>query len=286
MYSKVLVPLDGSKFSEQILPLVRRIAEAMLIPVELLLVTEPDARPPLSTQPPVSDYLESVEKKYFAAPTRVIRIAARGKPADVIIDHAEAEHSCLIAMATHGMTGLRRWLLGGVASKIVQSSQNPLLLMRPNDDAAQVALDTVFVPLDGSALAEQALPHVAGLAKAMKLEINLVRVYTLPTTGFLVGEAIIAQDSNRLRDEIRREAETYIDGKVDEMRGEGLANVIATIIEGDPASEIIDLGLKTPNDLIVMSTHGRSGLERWALGSVAEKVVQLSRDPVLLVRGP
>lgn len=284
MYSKVLVPLDGSKFSEQILPLVRRIAEAMIIPVELLLVTEPDARPPLATQPPVSDYLESVERQYFAAPTRVIRIAAMGKPADVIIDHADVERSCLIAMATHGMTGLRRWLLGSVASKIVQSSQNPLLLVRPRDDAAPVALDTVFVPLDGSALAEQALPHVVGLAKAIKLEVNLVRVYTLPVTAYLVGDGMVPQDSNRLRDEIRREAETYLNGKVDELRAEGLANVIATVIEGDPASEIIDLGLKTPNDLIIMSTHGRSGIERWALGSVAEKVVQLSRDPVLLVR--
>jgi len=75
-----------------------------------------------------------------------------------------------------------------------------------------------------------------------------------------------------------------LDGLVAGLRADGLNRVIATAIEGDPAGEIIDLARKTPNDLIAISTHGRSGIGRWVLGSVAEKVVQYARGPVLLVR--
>ncbi|HVO92684.1 MAG TPA: universal stress protein, partial [Terriglobales bacterium] len=126
--------------------------------------------------------------------------------------------------------------------------------------------------------------YVVAMAKALKLEVHLVRIYTLPAAAYVVADGIIAQGPSEFREEIKREADTYLEGKVAELRAEGLDCVIASSMEGDPASEIIDLGLKTPNNLIAMSTHGRSGVGRWVLGSVAEKVVHQSRDPVLLVR--
>jgi nucleotide-binding universal stress UspA family protein len=86
------------------------------------------------------------------------------------------------------------------------------------------------------------------------------------------------------RESIKREATTYLDGKVDALRAEGLARVVATAIEGDAASEIIDIARKTPSNMIAMSSHGRSGVGRWLLGSVAEKVIQHSQDPVLVIR--
>lgn len=286
MYSKILVPLDGSKLSEQILPFARTMAEAFVVPVELLLVSDPDARPLLWPEQPRADYLEAVGKKFFAAPLRVTGVAEMGKPAEVIIDHAKSDANCLVAMATHGVTGLRRWLLGSVASKVVQSSENPLLLIHPveGDGAPRAKLNTVFVPLDGSRLAERVLPHVIALAKAMELEVHLARIYTPPADTYVIGDGIVAQGSGQLRAEIKAEAETYLQGQVEQLRAEGVRRVIASAIEGDPASEIIDLGLNTPNNLIAMATHGRSGIGRWVLGSVAEKVVQQSRDPVLLVR--
>jgi nucleotide-binding universal stress UspA family protein len=78
--------------------------------------------------------------------------------------------------------------------------------------------------------------------------------------------------------------ETYLERKSQELRAQGLERVCSTVSEGDPAAEIIDLALKTPDNLIAMSTYGRSGVGRWVLGSVAEKIVQHSRDPVLIVR--
>ena len=188
-------------------------------------------------------------------------------------------------MATHGLSGIRRWLLGSVAAKVVQTAANPLLLVRPGADAsARAEIDTVFVPLDGSALAEKVLPHVIALAKAMKLEVHLLRVYTLPSEAYVVADGVVATGPGVFRDKLKGETEGYLEGKVERLRAEGLDRLVATAIEGDAASEIIDLARRTPKNLIVMSTHGRSGAGRWLLGSIAERVVQHSQDPVLLIR--
>jgi nucleotide-binding universal stress UspA family protein len=182
---------------------------------------------------------------------------------------------------------VRRWLLGSVASKVVQTAANPLLMIRPTEDtneSQEPKLDRILVPLDGSGLAEKILPHVRALAETNNVEIHLLRVYTLPPDAYVVADGVIAQGPAPYREELKKEAQTYLDGVMAGLRADGLQRVIATALEGDPAGEIIDLARKTPNDLIAISTHGRSGIGRWVLGSVAEKVVQHSRGPVLLVR--
>jgi nucleotide-binding universal stress UspA family protein len=107
----------------------------------------------------------------------------------------------------------------------------------------------------------------------------------LPAEAYVIADGVIAQGPVQYREELKKEAETYLDGKVAGLRAEGFDRVIATAIQGDAAAgEIIDLALSTPHDLIAMSTHGRSGIGRWVLGSVAERVIQHSQDPVLLIR--
>ena len=288
MYRKILVSLDGSNFSEQVLPYAHVFADAYRAPVELLRITDPDALQAFWPPQPGDQYLEQIAAKYFRSSSVPVTTAAEiGKPAEVIVDHAKDDPSCLIAMATHGLSGPRRWLIGSVASKVIQIAANPLLLVRPiegADFAAPVRLDTVFVPLDGSGLAEKTLTHVRALANIMKLEIHLLRVYNLPAEAYVIADGVIAQGPAQYREELKKEAETYLDGKVAELEADGIERVIATAIQGDAAGEIIDLAVRTPNNLIAMSTHGRSGIGRWVLGSVAEKVIQHSRDPVLLIR--
>lgn len=285
MYSKILVPLDGSPLAEQILPYVRMLAAAYNIPVELLWVNDVE----VTEWPPHSgkEYLQRAKAKYFAASIKIESIEADGNPAEMIVRRTEAEPSCLIAMATHGTSGMRRWLLGSVASKVVQTARNPLLLIRPienADPAAAIKLNTIFVPLDGSGLAEKSLPHAVALAKRLKPAVQLLRVYTLPGDAYVVADGVIAQGPAQFKEAMQKEAESYLEGKVEPLRAEGLDHVIGTAMEGDAASEIIDLAAKTANSLIAMSTHGRSGIGRWLLGSVAEKVLQHSHVPVLLIR--
>jgi nucleotide-binding universal stress UspA family protein len=286
-YTKILVPLDGSKLAEQILPYARALAEAFRIPVELLRVDEPELIPPYSLPRQAGGYLEEIGGGYFAPSVQVNHAVEPGKPAEVIVDRAGAVRGTLIAMATHGGSGIRRWLLGSVASKVVQTAESPVLLVRSiegNDPTKPVRLNAIYVPLDGSGLAEAVLPHVKELAQKMNLEVCLVRVYASPPESYLVGEGLSAPALGRLREQIREEAENYLTGKTDELRAEGLSRVSSIAVEGDPAGEIIDVARKTPDNMLAMATHGRSGLGRLVLGSVTEKVVHHSRDPVLIIR--
>jgi nucleotide-binding universal stress UspA family protein len=203
------------------------------------------------------------------------------------VERAKADPASIIAMATHGMSGARRWLLGSVASRVAHTTTNPLLFIRPAEDAQQAGgteLKIVFVPLDGSGLAEKILPHVVALAKRMKLEVHLVRVYSLPPDAYVVGDGVYMQALAQQKEASQKEAEDYLAAEVEQLRSEGLDQVISTAIEGDAAGEIIDLAQRTPNNLIAMSTHGKSGIVEWLLGSVAEKVIHHSRDPVLVIR--
>lgn len=287
MYTKILVPLDGSKLGEQVLAHVRTFAEIYRIPVVLLHVNDPDVRIPFWPPSTTDEYLKQAAVKYLSPSVHTDCVQEVGKPAEVIVDRAKDDPACLIAMATHGLSGARRWLLGSVASKVARTTANPLLFIRPSDDqepSTGIELKTVFVPLDGSALAEKILPHVIALAKKIKLEVQLVRIYSLPPDTYLVGDGVYMQTLGQQRETIQKEAETYLEGKVEELRAEGLDQVISTAIRGDPAGEIIDLAQRTANNLIAMSSHGRSGIAQWVIGSVAEKVIHHSRDPVLVIR--
>jgi len=142
----------------------------------------------------------------------------------------------------------------------------------------------VIVPLDGSELAEVVLPTVVWLANALKLEVLLLRAY--PRFNTYAG----ADDYNAVNYEVIRgalmdEAQNYLESKVKELKRNGIEKVSLAIAEGSGAGEIVGLGRRTPDNLIAMCTHGRSGVKRWVLGSVTEKVVRLSGDPVLIIRG-
>jgi len=287
MFSRISVPLDGSRLAEQILPFARFFATPLNLPVDLFTVIESASNHPSWSPARARGYLEGVREKYFSSGVSTNFHVETGEAATVIIEGYRSDPHCLIAMATHGMSGLRRWLMGSVTSKVVQHAANPLLIVRPTekvDPSIAVNFKTIIVPLDGSGLAEKVLPTVIGLAKPLKLEVQLIRVYTPAAETYIITDGVIAQSTARFNENIKSEAETYLDGKVQALRAEGLDNVISTALLGDAATEIIDFAVRTENNLVAMSTHGRSGIGRWLLGSVAEKAVQHCQDPVLLLR--
>jgi len=140
----------------------------------------------------------------------------------------------------------------------------------------------ILVPLDGSPLAERVIPPVALLSKKMGVEVILLRVYTLPRTAYVADEYL--PDMEKLREHIREETNGYLDARVQQLQGEGLDRVSSLLLEGDAAEEIIDMARRTADNLVVMCTHGRSGIGRWVLGSVTERVVRHSGEPVLVIR--
>ena len=162
IYNRVLVPLDGSKLAEGVLPYVRLLAGALKLPVDLMHVNDPETVVPFPHPMQGDDYLKEVAASLPTSLTLNSRVE-NGRAAEVIVDRASADAGTLITMATRGRSAARRWLLGSVAQKVLQASINPLLLIRPSEETlsrSEVRLNTLILPLDGSHLAEKIFPHV------------------------------------------------------------------------------------------------------------------------------
>jgi nucleotide-binding universal stress UspA family protein len=299
MYTKVLIPLDGSKTAEKVLPCARYLVSKFKIPVELLAVidiaemaTHISAEKARFLNTMIEDgvrasttYLRGIASTF--ADAQVKCTVEKGRAEDAIIERGEADTGMLITMATHGRSGLNRFLLGSVAEKVLRATANPLLLVRATEEtkaAGEMRPTTVIVPLDGSELAESVIPMVAGVAKKLDLEIVLFRAYHMPYNVYAGNDSYYAVNYDDLIAGVRDEANEYLEKKVAEVKQLGVAKVSAVSKEGFAGDEIIAVGRKTPDSLIAMCSHGRSGVKRWVLGSVTETVVRHCGDPVLVLR--
>ena len=299
MFTRMLIPLDGSKTAEQVLPYARRLATVSDVSVELLGVVEmtdiagdiganeaPYAEALIREAVRDStDYLESLAKTFRNGTVRCS--VTQGRPGDIIIAAAAADKDTLIAMATHGRSGVSRWLLGSVTEKVLRGTSNPLLVVHAPEDSkteGEAVWSSVIVPLDGSDIAEAILSPVATLAKALGLQVILIRIYGLPLATY-GGDDYYVPDYLELKDQIKDDADGYLSSRASLLRAQGVADVSTVAVEGSAADAILSFARKTPDNLVAMSPYGRSGLQRWVLGSVTEKVVRRCEDPVLIVRG-
>ena len=297
MVTRILIPLDGSVTAEQVVPYARTFARGLKLPVELLAVVDIGALltsverarrfDNLAEQESQKskEYLERIAERFVGS--RVKRSVAQGSAAEVIIEKAAADKSTLIAMTTHGHSGLNRWLLGSVAEKVLRATTNPLLLVRAVREekaGGEAALKSIIVPLDGSQLAERALPTVIDIAKKLRLEIFLFRAYANLYAAFGSGSGYYAVNLDELNASVRDEARNYLEEKMAELGKQDVEEISYMLQEGVAADEIVLMANHTPESLIVICSHGRSGVKRWALGSVTETVVRHSASPVLVLR--
>ena len=298
MYSRILVPLDGSATAEAVLPYAEALAAGFKTSVELMSVIDIGAITThmaadkghnwdtiISAEEKNSaSYLENIAKNFsrFRTECRIVR----GKPAEAILETTSKDRDTLIAMATHGRSGAKRWLLGSVAEKVLRGTTNPLFLVRAAAAQAspQRIINSIVVPLDGSLLAEQMLPTVSSWARALDVEVTLIRAFEFPAAVYYGSEAYLP-NYDALREESRKEAADYLKQKAESLIGDGVRTVSTLTMEGPAAEEIISYARTAPRAVVAMSTHGRAGVRRWILGSVTEKVVRHGEDPVLVVRG-
>ena len=298
MFTQMLIPLDGSKTAERVLPYARFVAEALRIPIELLAIIDVAATAShvasesarhLDTIIAEAEhrgrlYLEKIAREF---PGFAITITiGRGKPAETIIEKAAANKGTLITMATHGRSGIKRWLLGSVTEKVLRGTVNALLLVRANDQAEpkkRCAVQSITVPLDGSQLAASVLPVVMTIAQRLNLEIILFRAYELPASAYYGSEDYLP-NYEELKNNLKKDVENYLSKEIAALKSHGLEKISFFVTEGSGPDEIISYAHKRPDTLIAMCTHGRSGVKRWVLGSVTEKVVRHSGDPVLVMR--
>ena len=297
MFTRLLIPLDGSKTAEQVMPWALIFANRFELPVELLAVvdvgtlltsTEKARRFDKLVEQGSRDskaYLERISGRFIGI--KVKRSVELGNAADLIIKKAGANKSNLIAMTRHGHSGLNRWLLGSVAEKVLRATANPLLLVRASHGGkadGEASFKSIIVPLDGSELAEAALPTAGRIAKKFGLEVYLIRVFANPYSPFISGGGHYAVNIDELMKDIRDRARNYLEAKMVELKKSGVEQISYLLQEGIATDEIVSIADQTPESLIVMSSHGRSGMKRWRLGSVAEAVVRHANNPVLVVR--
>lgn len=287
IYTKVLVPLDGSKLAETVLPYASFLASAMQLPVHLIHANDPETNSPSLHPTRAAEYLNQAAASSLSGLTVKCTVET-GQAPSVILDTAASDRGTLVAMATHGQTGGRRWLLGHVSRKVVQAARNPLLLIRPQEAvtvaAGKTRIESIIVPLDGSRLAEQIFPHVVYLSTKLNLQVILFRTYALPPAGYFLAAHVPPSNMDELREKTEKEMADYLKAKAAELSASGLQRVAWVVAEGAGPEKIIELAQKTSGNMVAMCTHGRSGIGRWVLGSVTDRVVSNCGDPVLVIR--
>ncbi len=294
MINKILVPLDGSELAERALPYAREVARRSNAEILLLTSILPVGIWDATASAINWEREEQLAQKYLDDHSRRLQgdgLRARvkrlhGDPAAAVLHTAGQEGIDLIAMSSHGRSGITRWLFGSVADRIIQSSSVPLLVIRPDDDApaASPAFAKILVPLDGSAVAARVLPFVEEIAHLFGASLLLFHAVA-PVSAYPGFETVNPQIGGQALEEMQARARELLSGTGQELQARGLKVSVAISIDL-AADGILAAARETGADLIAIDTHGRSGLGRIVLGSVANAVVRRSTLPSLIVRSP
>lgn len=298
MFRRILVPLDGSGRAEQAIRVATRMAHSAGGSIVLLRIvdTSMEHHPAASGKPTLLQSAGPVETRLaesylgalaqsdqfdgIAVQTRVLR----GLVAPTILANADAEAADIIVICSHGYTGVTRWMLGSVAEKVAHYANVPVLILREGGPTPGTGADAnaqtlqVFIPLDGSAFAEAALAPATQLASAL----------TTPEKVTLHLTHIVRPGAEEIH-----EAQRYLESTIERFRTGTeqpftLTNSVVT--NKDVAHTIInvaehaDEGVGTISRVIAMTTYGQGGQSRWATGSIAGRVLNATKLPLLIVR--
>lgn len=303
-FRSILVPLDGSALAEKALASALQLAKALAgragetgVRLVLLRVVGPVAL--VAADPMLYDelmrmgvdeaqaYLRMVIETVEAGPMRVEVQAVSGAPADAIVRYAEEHDIDLIVMSSHGRTGSSRWVYGSVAEKVLHHAPCATVIIRAHVAVTMFQNRKILVPLDGSPLAERALEPALAIAEAVQSDVTLLRVAPgrepLPQALSPSGEDLGVTRDIAVAQE-QAEAEAYLQRIYSAHANRHLFFDVVTT-GGDIADAIVSYADERHMDLIVISSHGRSGIGRWLHGSVAEKVLRGADCATLIIRG-
>ncbi len=282
MLERIIVPLDGSLTAEAVLPFVRRFLHRTDSEIILVRAVIPA---PVENAIMIADaalgaaraYLREVHERLDREGVRVKSIVHAGSAIGVILDAVEEERATMVAMATHGATGLKRILLGSVAEAVLRKSPVPVFVVRPfwtaegavPDDLETRPVRNILLPVDGSDLAELAVPPALEIADLFEARVLLLRVIEP------------RKDSDEAHE--IEEAREHLQGISREFERKGVRTHLI-VEKGEAVDEILKTLRFHEADLAVMTTHGRSGLSRLVTGSVTEHVLRRASVPLLVVR--
>lgn len=272
MYKNILIPLDGSPLAEMAIPHARSLLSPDAPTVTLVRNARTDDAVAKAS-------LDRVAAQLCDTPVNTVVI--QGNVAQSIINSAEACHADLIAMSTHGLSGIKRLALGSVAERVLHLAQRPVLLVQafvPEDPA----ITRILLPVDGSELSRMALPHAYAIAKQTGAPLVLLLVleqYNVWEWGEFMRRSKLTQTAGS---DIIAAAERYLQ----QLRAT-MPDIACDVqlAPARPVDAITSAVAEQKFDLIVMSTHGRSGYKRWRYGSTADALLHSVKVPLLLIRG-
>ncbi len=306
-YRKILVPLDGSELAERAVSPSLRIARAMAreakqadespaIHLVLLRVVSTPAM--VSADPALFDelvrmgsdesqaYLRGVAAELEAEGVVVETRTVSGPPAEAIVHFAEDSEVDLIVVSSHGRTGGSRWVYGSVAEKVLHHAPCAVIIIRAQATVEMFANRSILVPLDGSPLAEAALAPAMALARGVGSDVKLLRVVPMQEAA-PQRDDLSARRYSELLDEAHQSEKAAAESYLQQIySGWPTDHVFFDVqVTGENVADaIVDYADEQRADLIIMSSHGRSGMGRWLHGSVAEKVLQGAGCATLIIR--
>jgi nucleotide-binding universal stress UspA family protein len=282
----ILVPLDGSPISERSLPYATALASALdgkLVFMIAAYISEIPSHGPWSEEMVAHPretcmaYLEDVRKRAGAPAADLI--AKVGYPHEMITEAAKETRASCIVVSTHGRSGITRWMYGSTVGSLLHTSHVPVLAIGKNVPPPKNSFHPrhVMVPLDASKLAEAALPYASEIADAFSARATLVRVapFSVEAYPMMVPQMYWPE----LDKELVASAQAYLE----RVRAEGGKSMELQVLQGPRADTLLTFAEENAVDLVVMSTHGRAGVQRAMLGSTADRMLE-GPAPVLLVR--
>ncbi|MFC4542908.1 universal stress protein [Halosolutus amylolyticus] len=272
MFDRILVPTDGSGPANAALEYAGEIAAAEDVTVHVLHVIDPDADPADVETP-----LESSRKWAGDAGAPVIDEIHTGEPRDAILEYAATRDVDAIVMGTRGRSGVGRLLLGSVTEGVVRDAEVPVLVVRGAAEVErQYPFETIVVPIDGSDHADAAIERALSIARHHDATVHLLSVVDVTPAG-------IDERTDLRLDRLENAAERIIDDGVATAESAGIDPETA-IRYGSTDRTIRNYVTEQDATLLVMGTHGRSGIDRLLIGSVTERVLRTATVPVLTVR--
>lgn len=291
----ILIPLDGSKLAETVLPMAGLLAQKNQARVILFHVVEKN--PPgtvhgerhLRDEREAAEYLERVNQM-LPGEIQVdqhVHSSAEKDVAASIVQHSEEMNADLVVMCAHGQSGIQKRIFGNIAQDVLATGQTPVLLLSPEKEqkVESCKCECILVPLDGDPDHEAGLDMAVELSKSCRARIHLVMVVhelsTLPAEK-AASAMLLPSAASALLEEECEEGRLYLAELMGTLLDEGI-EVTGEVERGDPAKQILRAAKEFNADLIVLGTHGKTTMEAFWSGSVTPKLATQTHLPLLLV---
>jgi nucleotide-binding universal stress UspA family protein len=276
--AKILVPLDGSELGDKVVDELEQLlrqepCEALLVHVIPRATGRELPGEERLERSAAQEHLDMVRQRLEALGAQVDTLVSEGDPAEELLTLIDDHHPSLVAMSSHGRSGVARWVLGSVAERVARDCPTPVLLVTPQATSrpSSIAYRRILVPLDGTEASARSLPYVEELARRHGAEVLLARIEWEALNRPYLAVALTAE----------RIAESLAPWQ-ERLAAHGV-RARSVVARGNAAAGIVELAEQEDVDLIVMTTHGRQGVGHLLDGSVAEKVLRHAKQPLLVL---